>query len=70
GGGEVLELPIGQLREGFLFDALVIDTNSTGSDILIREQEDTSDDILQKLIYNTQRSNICEVWVEGKKLSI
>ncbi|EGL8659855.1 guanine deaminase, partial [Escherichia coli] len=70
GGGEVLGLPVGQLREGFLFDALVIDTNCTGSDLLVREQEDASDDILQKLIYNTQRSNICEIWVDGKKLPI
>lgn len=70
GGGEVLGLPIGQLREGFLFDALVIDTNTIGSDFFVHEQEGSSDDILQKLIYSTQRINICEVWVEGKNLSI
>ncbi|MBJ2117463.1 MULTISPECIES: guanine deaminase [Proteus] len=67
GGGEVLDLPIGQLREGYLFDAMVIDTNVTSSDILIRE-EDSSHDILQKLIYNTQRINITDIWVGGKKV--
>ncbi|HHA3413428.1 TPA: guanine deaminase [Salmonella enterica subsp. enterica serovar Muenchen] len=70
GGGEVLDLPVGQLREGFLFDAIVINTNSPGSDILIRDQEDSVHDILQKLIYNTQRSNIREVWVGGNKVSV
>lgn len=63
GGGEVLGLPVGQLSKGFLFDAIVIDTKNIDSDFFISEQEDTADDILQKLIYNTQGSNICEVWV-------
>lgn len=28
GGGEILDLSIGQLKEGFLFDAIVIDTRA------------------------------------------
>ncbi|HGG6428071.1 TPA: guanine deaminase [Salmonella enterica subsp. enterica serovar Kottbus] len=66
GGGEVLDLPVGQLKEGYLFDAIVIDTCSPGSDILIRK-DDTPHDILQKLIYTARRSNISAVWVDGKK---
>ncbi|EGI25816.1 guanine deaminase [Escherichia coli TA206] len=68
GGGKVLDLPIGQLREGYLFDAMVIDTTGDESDINIRD-DDTTDDILQKLIYTTHRNNICEVWVNGDKVS-
>ena len=68
GGGKVLDLPIGQLREGYLFDAMVIDTNSHNSDIIIYD-DDTTEDVLQKLIYNTQRHNICKVWVNGENIS-
>ncbi|MGP3591900.1 guanine deaminase [Vagococcus sp. WN89Y] len=68
GGGEVLSLPVGQLKEGFLFDALVIKTNCADSDIFINEGEDTSHDVLQKIIYNTRRSNISEVWVNGQRV--
>lgn len=68
GGGKVLDLPIGQLREGYLFDAMVIDTNRHNSDIIIYD-DDTTEDVLQKLIYNTQRHNICKVWVNGENIS-
>lgn len=68
GGGEALDLPIGQLKEGYLFDALVIKTNCADSDIFISQGEDTGHDILQKIIYNTKRSNISEVWVNGQKI--
>lgn len=68
GGGEVLKLPIGQLKEGYLFDAIVIDTNNSFSNVHIDKQEDSIHDILQKLIYNTQRRNIHEVWVGGCKV--
>lgn len=68
GGGEALDLPVGQLKEGYLFDALVIKTNCEDSDIFISVGEDSGHDVLQKIIYNTQRSNISEVWVSGKKI--
>lgn len=67
GGGQVLDLPVGQLKEGFFFDAIVIDTNIFGSDIFI-QNDDVPLDILQKIIYNTQRVNIIDVWVGGKKV--
>ncbi|ELJ3714854.1 guanine deaminase [Escherichia coli] len=67
GGGKVLDLPIGQLRKGYFFDAMVIDTNGPDSDIIIYD-DDTTEDILQKLIYNTQRNNICKVWVNGENV--
>lgn len=69
GGGEVLGLPVGQLKAGYLFDALVIKTNCADSDIFISEGEDTGHDILQKIIYNTRRSNIAEVWVNGQRIA-
>lgn len=68
GGGEVLDLPIGQLKKGFLFDAIVIDARIPNSDLIIRD-DDTPYDILQKIVYSAQRTNIISVWVGGEKLS-
>ncbi|ECV5255487.1 guanine deaminase [Salmonella enterica subsp. houtenae] len=68
GGGIVLDLPIGKLDTGYLFDAMIVDTNSATSNIFIYEDQDTPHDILQKIIYNTQRSDISVVWVGGKQV--
>lgn len=45
---------------------MVIDTNGHKLDIII--YYDTTEDILQKLIYNTQRNNICKVCVDGENI--
>lgn len=45
---------------------MVIDTN--GHDLNIIIYDDTTEDILQELIYNTQRNNICKVWVNGENI--
>lgn len=45
---------------------MVIDTN--GHDLNIIIYDDTTEDILQKLIYNTQRNNICKVWVNDENI--
>lgn len=64
GGGEALDLPIGQFRPGYRFDAILIDTGLAGSNIRLWPH-DTGDDILQKLICNATRADIAKVWVEG-----
>lgn len=45
---------------------MVIDTN--GHDLNIIIYDDTTEDILQKLIYNSQCNNICKVWVNGENI--
>ncbi|HHK9536226.1 TPA: hypothetical protein ACQZHR_004506 [Escherichia coli] len=66
GDGKTLNLPIGKLRKGYFVDTMVIDTNGHNLDIII--YYDTTEDILQKLIYNTQRNNICKVCVDGENI--
>ncbi|MCH4248081.1 MAG: guanine deaminase [Acinetobacter populi] len=67
GGGIALDLAIGQIREDFYFDVMVIDTLHPHSNLKIWP-DDRPLDILQKIIYNTERQNIIEVWVEGQKV--
>lgn len=65
GGGRALNLKIGLFREGYSFDAIVVDTNAADSNLVIWEEYDGPEDILQKIIYNTNRNNITKVWVQG-----
>jgi guanine deaminase len=64
-GGIALDLPIGVFREGYRFDALVVDANVPNGDLRLYP-DDTEADILQKIIYNAGRSNIGAVWVDGR----
>lgn len=48
GDGKILDLPIGKLRKDYFVDTIVIDTNGHNLDIII--YDDTTEDILQKLI--------------------
>lgn len=66
GGGEALDLPIGQIRPGYAFDAITIDTCSPDSNVVLWPDLDSADDVLQKIIYNATRSNILTTWVQGE----
>lgn len=66
GGGEALNLPIGQLAPGFAFDALLIDCQSPDSNVIIWPEFDDHRDVLQKIIYNATRCNVSRVWVQGR----
>jgi guanine deaminase len=66
GGGIALDLPIGVFREGFQFDALLIDARVPGSNLHF-EPHDTPEEILQKIIYHCTRVNIREVWVANRR---
>jgi guanine deaminase len=64
-GGVALDLPIGLLRPGYRFDALLVDTAVPDTDLRLYDH-DNSVDILQKIIWDTSRPNIKKVWVEGR----
>lgn len=68
GGGEALSLPIGKLKEGYAFDAQVIDTTTPTARLPIFTQDEKLDDIFQKILYLTRPENIREVWVQGEKV--
>jgi guanine deaminase len=67
GGGIALDLPIGVFREGYQFDALLIDARVAGGDLRV-ESVDTPEEVLQKIIYLASRVNIRQVWVANRKV--
>jgi guanine deaminase len=67
GGGIALDLPIGVFREGFQFDALLIDAQAGDSDLCVGAG-DTPEETLQKIIYLAGRTNILQVWVANRRV--
>jgi guanine deaminase len=67
GGGVALDLPIGVFREGFQFDALLIDARVPGSNLHF-DCHDLPEEIVQKIIYHCARVNIREVWVANRRV--
>ncbi len=67
GGGVTLDLPIGMFREGFQFDALVLDACVPGSNLHF-DRDDAPEEMLQKIIYHCARVNIREVWVANRRV--
>jgi guanine deaminase len=67
GGGIALELSIGVFREGFQFDAMVIDAGVPDGNLRM-DRTDTPEQILQKIIYHAGRDNIREVWVANRRV--
>jgi guanine deaminase len=65
GGGIALDLPVGVFREGFYFDAILMDSSVPNSNLRF-EQSDTPEEILQKIIYHAARANIRDVWVANR----
>jgi guanine deaminase len=66
GGASALGLKVGRFAAGYEFDAIVVDTTVTDSNLLVWGGMDTPDDILQKIIYSASRNNIAQVWVQGR----
>jgi guanine deaminase len=64
-GGVALDLDIGLFREGYQFDALLIDAYAPNSNLHL-DPADAPEEILQKIIYNAGRANIRDVWVGGR----
>lgn len=69
GGGELLKLPIGQFKDDFYFDAIVVDSTTENSNLLICPELDSPQDVLEKIITHTMRDNITKVWVNGALVS-
>jgi guanine deaminase len=67
GGGIALELSIGVFREGFQFDAMVIDAGVPDGNLRV-DRTDTPEQILQKITYHAGRDNIREVWVANRRV--
>lgn len=65
GGGVALDLPIGLFREGYEFDAILIDANAPNGNLHL-SPADAPGDIVQKILYNAARANIRDVWVGGR----
>ena len=68
GGAKALGLKTGQFKEGYCFDAIVVDAGVPDSNLSIWKDLDIEQDILQKIIYNGGRPNITHVWVQGQLL--
>lgn len=66
GGGQVLDLPVGQFKVGYHFDALLIDTQTADSNITLWPDLDRPDDVLQKILYNATRANVARTWIQGQ----
>ena len=68
GGADVLGLQTGRFATGYAFDAIVVDTGAEDSDIDRWDDMDTTDQVLQKIVYNARRQNISAVWVQGRRI--
>ncbi|WP_413284243.1 guanine deaminase [Vibrio sp. MA40-2] len=64
GGAKTLGLNTGVMSTGRLFDAICVDT--THEDFNIHINLDSIQDIFEKIIAYTNRSNIMKVWVNGQ----
>jgi guanine deaminase len=67
GGGIALDLPIGMFREGFQFDAIVIDPATRFSNLRL-SADAGPDEVLQKIVYHGARANILETWVANRRV--
>ena len=66
GGARTLGLKVGQFAEGFNFDAIVVDADVVDTNLSAWEDSHSAEDTLQKIIYNAERRNITNVWVQGR----
>lgn len=66
GGAETLGLKVGRFEEGYSFDAMVIDRNVADTNLQGLDDFQSGEDALQKIIYNAERRNIANVWVQGR----
>jgi guanine deaminase len=67
GGGIALDLPIGVFREGFQFDAVLIDAQAPDGNLRVGD-DDAPEDLLQKILYLTGRANVREVWIANRRV--
>ncbi|AYU80577.1 guanine deaminase, putative [Leishmania donovani] len=68
-GGISLDLKVGRIAPGYMFDVLVIDTTLPNSSLMIFEGIDTLEDVFQKIVYNAAPHNILRTYVNGRLVS-
>jgi guanine deaminase len=67
GGGAALDLPVGMFKEGYQFDAMLVDARSRAGNLRF-DPHDPPAEILQKIVYHGGRANIREVWVANRRV--
>jgi guanine deaminase len=67
GGGVALDLPIGAFREGYQFDAVVLDSRTPDSNLHLEENA-APEEIVQKIVYHATRADIKDVWVANRRV--
>jgi guanine deaminase len=67
GGGVALDLPVGVFKEGYQFDAMLVDARSRAGNLRF-DTRDPPPEILQKTVYHGGRANIREVWVANRRV--
>ncbi|WEK49410.1 MAG: guanine deaminase [Candidatus Kaistia colombiensis] len=69
GGGDVLDLAVGQFRPGFHFDAILVDPDAPGGTMRVWDDIDSDEDALQKVVYTASKANLAAVWIGGRSVS-
>jgi len=69
GGGDALDLPVGQFAPGFHFDAILVDPDAPGGTMRIWDDIDSDEDALQKIVYTASKANLAAVWIGGRGVS-
>ena len=64
-GGEALDLPVGQFRPGFAFDAVAVQSGLAHGNVDF-DAADDGDTVLQKVVMGAGRADIARVWVAGR----
>jgi len=67
GGGIALDLKVGLFREGYRFDAIVIDPTTPLGNLRLGPDA-APDEVLQKIVYHGARVNILETWVANRRV--
>lgn len=65
GGGDALELPIGQFAPGYRFDAIAVDTTHRQGGIRLFDLTAPTA-VFEKILYGATRANLSAVWVDGR----
>lgn len=65
GGAHVLDIKTGLIAPGYAFDAMLVDAGIADSSLMVWDDIDTPEDVFQKIVYTSSRSNIRKVWVNG-----
>ncbi|BCW87653.1 Guanine deaminase [Alphaproteobacteria bacterium SO-S41] len=69
GGAAALDLPVGTFEPGRAFDAMVIDTAAKAGTVRLFDEVDDSVSILQKILFTASRTNVRQVFVQGRAVA-